>query len=430
MQTHFTEEQLRNPTLAEADRILRACVHCGFCTATCPTYVLLAEENDSPRGRIYLIKEMLEGGKPAGEAVRRHLDRCLSCLSCMTTCPSGVDYRHLADLARIHIERTAPPRPSRQAMLRAVLAGILPSPGRLRLAMLVGWLVRPFRRLLPSKLRAMLELMPKVFPAAALRPGTRSAEGARRLRVALLPGCVQQVAARSINEATLRLLTRHGVEVVLAEGVGCCGALVHHLGHEGQAMVYAKANIAAWEKARHDGGLDAIVVNASGCGTMVKDYGHLLRHDPHWADRATAISALARDISEVLADLPLNPGKAEEGIVVAYHAACSLQHGQGIRSQPKALLEAAGFTVREPADSHLCCGSAGVYNILQAPLAKELQERKVAALEALGAQVVAGGNLGCLLQIAAATGLPVVHTVELLDWATGGPKPPKWKGAA
>jgi glycolate oxidase iron-sulfur subunit len=422
MQTHFSLAQLADPDLAEANGILRNCVHCGFCTATCPTYVLLGDELDSPRGRIYLIKDMLEQGRAATPQVVKHIDRCLTCLSCMTTCPSGVHYQHLVDQARVHIERTYR-RPPLDRLLRGLLARLLPYPRRFRLAMRAAALARPLRGLLPGRLGAMLSLMPASLPPPGMRGRVHSPDGLRKGRVALLTGCAQSVLAPNINEATIRLLTRHGIEVVLANEGGCCGALVHHMGREAQARGQAAASIAAWTAEMDGEGLDAIVINASGCGTTIKDYGFMFRNDPALRDGAARVSAIARDITEYLAALgmmvPVRPG----GVTVAYHSACSLQHGQKVTAPPKALLRQSGFDVVEPAEGHLCCGSAGTYNMLQPELATRLRARKVANLERTRPDMIAAGNLGCMTQIAAGTDIPVVHTVELLDWATGGPKP-------
>ena len=424
MQTHFSPEQLRDPETARSNEILRSCVHCGFCTATCPTYQVLGDELDSPRGRIYLIKDMLEQGRPADEKTVKHIDRCLSCLSCMTTCPSGVHYMHLVDHARAHIERTYR-RPLRDRLLRRLLAAILPYPGRLRLALRAATLGRPLAGLLPDpRLKAMLAMAPRTLPApgAEERPQVFPALGLRRARVALLTGCAQRALDPEINAATVRLLTRHGAEVVVAEGIGCCGALTHHMGRTEESHAAAARNIRAWSRERATGGLDAIVVNTSGCGTTVKDYGNMFRLTP-LAEEAAAVSGLARDLTEVMAELGLGPATAAPPLRVAYHAACSLQHGQGIRTQPKALLKAAGFEVVEPRDPHLCCGSAGTYNLLQPEIAGELRARKVRTLEEKAPEVIAAGNIGCMMQIGAGTKLPVVHTAQLLDWATGGPAP-------
>ena len=426
MQTSFTIEQLADPATAESAKILRACVHCGFCTATCPTYALLGDELDSPRGRIYLIKDMLENDRPATHQVVKHIDRCLSCLACMTTCPSGVNYMHLVDHARQHIAATYT-RPWPQRLFRGLLGLVLPHPSRFRLAMTAASLAKPFARLAPAALRPLFDLVPRRVPRASPkdRPGTTSAQethGSNRIRrVALLNGCAQQVLAPQINEATIRLLARHGCEVVVAQGSGCCGALKHHLGQDGHAA--AAANIRAWTNEIAQGGLDAIVVNTSGCGTTLKDYGFMFRTDPELAAPAAAISALTRDITELMAEIGLLPPTVQTGQRVAYHSACSLQHGQRVTQQPKQLLAAAGFTVVDVPEGHLCCGSAGTYNILQPVIATQLRARKVANIQRTKPDLVAAGNIGCMTQIAAGMDLPIVHTVELLDWATGGPKP-------
>jgi glycolate oxidase iron-sulfur subunit len=425
MQTTFSPEQLRDPAIQRSNEILRACVHCGFCTATCPTYAVLGDELDSPRGRIYLIKDMLESGRAADARTVKHIDRCLSCLACMTTCPSGVHYMHLVDHARAHIEKTYR-RPLMDRLLRWTLARILPYPARFRLALVGAKLGRPFARLMPdARLRAMLEMAPRVIPPVSRNddPQSFAPVGARRMRVALMTGCAQRALNTDINDATIRLLTRLGAEVVVARGAGCCGALTHHMGREDESHATAARNIRAWMAERAAGGLDAIVINTSGCGTTVKDYGHMFRTDPVLAGDAAIVAGLARDVSEVVSELALPQGGAPEALQVAYHAACSLQHGQQIKTLPKDLLKRAGFEVVEPADSHLCCGSAGTYNLMQPEISGELKRRKVATLEARSPDVIAAGNIGCMMQIGSGTGVPVVHTVELLDWATGGPRP-------
>ena len=383
---------------------------------------MLGDELDSPRGRIYLIKNMLEADAPASEQVVRHVDRCLSCLSCMTTCPSGVHYMHLVDHARGHIEKTYR-RPLAERALRRLLALVLPRPGLFRLALAGAVLAQPLKSLLPGRLKALVGMAPRRLEgrSAMDRSGVFPAEGARRLRVALLAGCAQRVLDPEINDATIRLLTRHGCEVVLAEGAGCCGALTHHMGLEGPALDSVRANVAAWTREIEGSGLDAIVVNASGCGTTVKDYGFMLRGDAEWADRARRVSELALDVSEFGERL----GIAGEGpgLRVAYHAACSLQHGQRVRAAPKALLQQAGFEVAEVPEGHLCCGSAGTYNLLQPELAGRLLERKLGNIARTAPQVIATGNIGCITQLRQGAEVPVVHTVQLLDWATGGPVP-------
>ena len=447
MQTHFTDQQLQDPGTERANEILRACVHCGFCTATCPTYQVLGDELDSPRGRIYLIKDMLENERVPDAKTVKHIDRCLSCLACMTTCPSGVHYMHLVDHARAYIEQNYQ-RPWSDRALRWLLARIIPHPMRFRAALAGAKLGRPFARLLPDpRLRAMLEMAPKTIPPVSRNddPQSFAPKAPRRKRVALMTGCAQKALNTDINDATIRLLTRLGCEVVVAKGAGCCGALTHHMGREDESHGSAARNIRAWCAEIDGDGLDAIVINTSGCGTTVKDYGHMFRTDAALAGDAARVSELACDISELLAELMPEAGvtarnlaKAEiagtdmaapagaEGdgpIRVAYHAACSLQHGQKIKTHPKALLKGAGFEVVEPADSHLCCGSAGTYNLLQPEISGQLKARKVRTLEAKQPDIIAAGNIGCMMQIGSGTGVPVVHTVELLDWATGGPKP-------
>jgi glycolate oxidase iron-sulfur subunit len=432
MQTSFTLAQLADPKIAEADRILRACVHCGFCTATCPTYVLLGDELDSPRGRIYLIKDMLENNRPATADVVKHIDRCLSCLACMTTCPSGVHYMHLVDLARVHIEKTYT-RPLVDRWLRALLARVLPDNGRFRRALAAARLAKPFAgpfaALGLEPIAAMLRLAPVRLPGKSTTEGRRrfSPVGPRRGRVALLAGCVGPVLAPSINAAAIRVLTRHGIEVVVADE-GCCGSLVHHMGREHEALAAARRQIDAWTAEIEGEGLDAILVTASGCGTTVKDYRFALRADRAYAEKAGRVSRLAMDISEYLSGVELSSARSPTGLVVAYHSACSLQHGQKITRVPKELLCKIGFVMKDVPEGHLCCGSAGTYNILQPELARRLRERKVGNIEKLKPDVVAAGNIGCMTQIAAGTVIPVVHTVELLDWATGGPAPEALSG--
>jgi glycolate oxidase iron-sulfur subunit len=434
MQTSFTLAQLADPDIAESEKILRACVHCGFCTATCPTYVLDGNELDSPRGRIYLIKDMLERSQPATAEVTRHIDRCLSCLACMTTCPSGVHYMHLVDHARAHIEQTYR-RPLHERLLRGMLAKLMPYPERFRLALWASLVAKPLAPVLAAlgskRLAAMLRLAPWRRPGQLLTPQTFPAvtlqQGPRKARVALLAGCVNDLLEPEINAAAIAVLTRHGVEVVVPEGLGCCGSLVHHMGREDEALAQARAAIDAFLAID---GLDAIVITASGCGTTVKDYGFMLRNDPAYAERAARVSALAKDITEYLSTLvlrrdPAAPRSDDEapnpqGLVVAYHAACSLQHGQRVTRQPKELLASLGFVVRDIPDAHLCCGSAGTYNILQADIARRLRDLKVRTIERVRPDVIAAGNLGCITQIATGTAVPVVHTIELIDWATGG----------
>lgn len=424
MLTHFSPELLADSDMSQSEKILRACVHCGFCTATCPTYLLTGDELDSPRGRIYLMKEMLENGRAADERTVRHVDRCLSCLSCMTTCPSSVHYMHLVDHARAHIEKTYR-RPLFDRMLRATLAFVLTRPALFRQSTSAAALARPFAGLLPRRMRDMIAMAPAHLPAPSPidRPQILAAQGARKMRVALLSGCAQTVLDTKIHEATARLLTRLGVELVVAEGAGCCGALPHHLGKSADSHALARRNIEAWTREIERGGLDHIVIDTSGCGTTVKDYGHMFRDDPALAEKAARIAAMARDVTEIVAALDFAPSVDVGRLRVAYHSACSLQHGQKIADLPMDLLRRAGFEVVPVPESHICCGSAGTYNLLQGELASALRERKVANIQLVAPQAIAAGNLGCMIQIGQGTAIPIVHTVQLLDWASGGPKP-------
>jgi glycolate oxidase iron-sulfur subunit len=426
MQTRFTARQLADPEVAASHTEIRKCVHCGFCTATCPTYVLLGDERDSPRGRIELIKAMLEtGGAPSKETVT-HIDRCLSCLACKTTCPSGVDYAQLIDHGRAYVEDHYR-RPWPERLLRALIPAVLTRPGRLRGALALGRLARPLEPMLTrmglASLAALLRLAPASAPERRSGVGRFPAQGAARGRVALLQGCVEPAMAPSIREAAIRLLTRAGFEVVLAEGEGCCGALSEHLGRAEEARDFAAANVRAWTRA---GPFDAIVTTAAGCGTTLKDYAHRLPGD---AEAARA-AGQARDILEFIGEVGLPPVTRASGLSVAYHAACSLQHGQQVKAAPARLLAEAGFEVRAVPEGHLCCGSAGVYNILQPALAGRLRTRKADNIARTGAQVVAAGNVGCIAQLAPALSMPVIHPVELLDWATGGPRPAGLAGQA
>ena len=431
MQTNFSAALLADPHMRASEKVIRSCVHCGFCTATCPTYLLLGDELDSPRGRIYLIKDMLENNRPAPAEVVRHVDRCLSCLACMTTCPSGVHYMHLVDHARAYIQATYK-RPFGDRLLRAILARVLPSRTLFRAALLFAKIGRPLAPVLAripkigGQLTAMLALAPTQLPARVATEGpgafAAAAVAGKRRRVVLLTGCAQAVLAPQINAATIRLMNRAGVDVVLCKDEGCCGSLVHHMGLEERALAQARVNIDAWTREMEEGGLEAIVVTASGCGTTIKDYGFMLRDDPQYADKAARISGLAKDVTEYLSGLDL-PFANPSGLTVAYHSACSMQHGQKITMEPKTLLRRAGFVVRDVPEGHICCGSAGTYNILQPEIAARLRARKVANIERAKPDMIAAGNIGCITQIAGGTAIPIVHTAELLDWACGGPAP-------
>ena len=432
MKTSFSPVQLEDSHLRESEKILRSCVHCGFCTATCPTYLLEGDELDSPRGRIYLIKDMLEGGKPATPEVVKHIDRCLSCLSCMTTCPSGVHYMHLVDHARAHIEKTYA-RDKGDKFIRALLAHVLPYRERFRFALAGTLLAKPFSGLLGAlpgigpRLRAMIELAPSRFPSREAPEAPPVIASPARGKVVILEGCAQPVLKPSINLAARRMLARHGIEVITPRGEGCCGALVHHMGREDEALRFARANVDAWI-AEMDLGLEAILITASGFGTTVKDYGFMLRDDPDYAEKAQRVSAATRDITEFLLALPALEPARTTGQVVAYHSACSMQHGQKLTDGPKRLLRAAGFQVRDVPEGHICCGSAGVYNIMQPAIAGRLRARKAANIERVKPQIIATGNIGCITQIGSATQIPILHTIELLDWAAGGPLPQVLEG--
>ncbi len=422
MKTAFTASQLADPGIAAADGILRTCVHYGFCTAVCPTYVLTRDENEAPRGRIDLIRAMLErGGRPDAKTVG-HIDSCLSCNACMTTCAVDVDYLHLADIARAYIEENYR-RPLGDRLLRWLVARTVTDPARFSRMSRLAKLARPVRALLPGRLRTLVDLAPAALPPRRDIAGVHPAEGARRMRVALLQGCVQQALAPEINAATIRLLARHDIEVVVPADAGCCGAFTLHMGKADMARAAAARNVDAWHAELEQGGLDAIVVNASGCGTVVKDYARLLAGDPARCEKAAALAAIARDVTELLSPDDLRLPETAVPLTVAYHDACSLQHAQKIRTAPRALLRAAGFEVRDVPEGHFCCGSAGAYNMLQPEMAGALGRRKAGHIESTGAMAVAAGNLGCLAQLGRFTGLPMLHTVELLDWATGGPLP-------
>ncbi len=423
MKTQFSPESLADPDMRSSESAIRKCVHCGFCTATCPTYVLLGDELDSPRGRIYLIKEMLEKDQNPTADVVKHIDRCLSCLSCITTCPSDVNYMHLVDHARAYIADRYQ-RPLKDRFIRWMLARLLPYPHRFRMALHLARLAKPLAPLLAKAglrpVAAMLRLAPTTSPP---QPSKQNGEVSYpNGRVLLLRGCAEPVLRPEFQSAAVRLLNRLGYEVIFAQGEGCCGALVHHMGRKQDALMSARNNVDVWSREVARGDIAAIIVTTSGCGTTIKDYGFMLRDDPAYVDRAARISALAKDVSEFVERVGL-PAHERRGLTVAYHAACSLQHGQKVTSAPATLLTNAGYVVRTPTESHLCCGSAGVYNILQPEIADQLGDRKVAAIEQLRPDVIATGNIGCAMQIGQRTNIPVVHTIELLDWATGGPLP-------
>jgi glycolate dehydrogenase iron-sulfur subunit len=424
MKTEFSLLQLADPKFSRSNDILRNCVHCGFCTATCPTYTELGDERDSPRGRIYLIQQMLESEAPAPASTVTHIDRCLSCLSCMTTCPSGVHYMHLVDHARQYIEETYE-RPAFDRFLRGLLGIILPRPNLFRLALIGAFLAKPLKGLFRGRIRAMLDMAPtKLEPPSALDGIEQHVPTVpRKKRVALMTGCAQKVLAPDINDSTIRLLARHGVEVLIPKAAGCCGALPLHMGKEDNALDLARENIRAWSTEIEGDGLDAILINTSGCGTTVKDYGHLFEDDKELSVKAAVVAELACDITEFLPQLDMQKTADIPPLKIAYHSACSLQHGQKITEPPKQLLAAMDFQVVDIPESHICCGSAGTYNLLQPDMSGKLKARKVANIAKTNPEVIAAGNIGCIAQIASGMDLPVLHTVQLLDWATGGPTP-------
>ena len=426
MQTNFTKKQLQDSNISSADGILRKCVHCGFCNATCPTYQIVGDELDGPRGRIYLIKDMLENDKPANEKIAKHIDRCLSCYACMTTCPSGVNYMHLVDHARNHIEKTFV-RPFFDRFIRNLLSKILPSPTLFRMAGYSARLFYPFRFLFPKKIKNMMKYMPNSFPVSRQEnKEIYSPVGKTYARVALLTGCVQRVISPQINDATIDILNRHGVEVIVPKKVDCCGSLNHHLGKEELAHKSFINNINSWFKWYEEKNLDAILVTTSGCGTTLKDYGYIFRDHPdkELRRRANMISSLAKDVTEYLGkNIKLNYVKKDKKFTIAYHSACSMQHGQKIHSQPMDLLKKTGNEIVEIPDGHLCCGSAGTYNLLQDEMAAELLKRKVSNIDKVKPDFISTGNIGCMTQISSGTKIPIVHTIEILNWYTGGEKP-------
>ena len=429
MQTSFTESQLKNKENKSSEEILRKCVHCGMCNATCPTYGIIGDELDGPRGRIYLIKDMLENNKPANEKITKHIDRCLSCYACMTTCPSGVNYMHLIDHGRNHVEETYK-RPWLDRMMRNILSFTLPNPKVFLLLAYATKLIKPFSFFLPSFLKNSLRLMPNKIPSKKIKAkNVYFASGKKTVaRVALLIGCVQRVISPEINESTIRLLNRHGVEVVVLPKIDCCGSLNHHLGKKKLANNSFVKNINLWHKEYLENGLDAIISNTSGCGTTLKDYGFIFRNDKELKKKAKKISELTKDISEYLEEnIKLEFKKNTEKYKIAYHSACSMQHGQNVHSQPINLIKNTGNEVLDIPDGHICCGSAGTYNILQQKLAKTLLENKVKNIEKISPDFISTGNIGCMTQISNGTSIPIIHTVEVIDWLTGGPKPDKLK---
>ena len=429
METNFSKIQLKDKDNKSSEKNFRRCVHCGFCNATCPTYQLLGDELDGPRGRIYLIKDMLENNKPANEKIVKHIDRCLSCYSCMTTCPSGVNYMHIIDHGRSHIEKTYK-RPFGDRLIREFLSITLSKSINFKIISILTQFIKPFRFFFPKRLREMIRLMPTKFPKKTLpKMKIYPARNKKKpvARVALLTGCVQKVISPQINEATIRLLNRHDIEVVVSKGIECCGSLNHHLGKNDLAKENFKKNILIWYDEYLKNGLDAIISNTSGCGTTLKDYGFIFRSDDALKKKAKKISELTKDITEYLDNkVKLNfivKSANEKKYKIAYHSACSMQHGQKIHKEPINLIKKTGNEVLEISDGHICCGSAGTYNLLQSDIAKKLLKNKIENIEKTNANFISTGNIGCITQIANGTKIPILHTVEIIDWYTGGPKP-------
>jgi len=429
METKFSEKQLKDQDNKSSEKILRKCVHCGFCNATCPTYKLLGDELDGPRGRIYLIKDMLENNKPANDKIVKHIDRCLSCYSCMTTCPSGVNYMHLIDHGRSHIEKTYK-RPFKDRFMRNFLSIVLSNSFNFKLIAILTLFLKPIRFLFPKKINEMISIMPSKFPKKTLsKMRVYPAQKKKKpvARVVLLTGCVQKVISPQINEATIRLLNRHDIEVVVPKNINCCGSLNHHLGKSNLANLTFRNNISIWYDEYIKNGLDAIISNTSGCGTMLKDYGFIFRSNKDFKKKAKKISDLTKDITEYLDEnVKLNfitKSKSEKKYRIAYHSACSMQHGQKIHKQPINLIKKTGNEVFDIPEGHLCCGSAGTYSLLQNDIAKELLKNKISNIEKIEPEIISTGNIGCITQIAQGTKIPILHTIEIIDWYTGGPKP-------
>ena len=427
MQTNFSEDQLKNKDNKSTEKIIRKCVHCGMCNATCPTFNLLGDELDGPRGRIYLIKDMIENKRTPTKKVVSHIDKCLSCYSCMTTCPSGVNYMHLIDHGRNYVEQKYK-RPFIEKQFRNFLSNTLPKPKIFKFLILFAKIGQIFKFLLPKNLKSMLDVAPKKIYKKTLK--TQRVYKAERkkptARVALLIGCVQRVVSPQINESTIRVLTRHGVEVITMPEIECCGSLNHHLGKEELARETFKKNINMWYDEYLKNGLDAIISNTSGCGTTLKDYGFIFRDDKELKKKSKKISELTKDITEFLDQNLKLSFKKDKGLKkynIAYHSACSMQHGQKVHNQPIDLLEKTGNKVSNIPDGHICCGSAGTYNILQSDIAKKLLNQKIENINKIKPDFISTGNIWCIMQISNGTNIPILHTVELVDWYTGGPKP-------
>jgi glycolate oxidase iron-sulfur subunit len=422
MRTHFRGEQLADPAVKECEKNLRACVHCGICTATCPTYVLLGDERDSPRGRIVMMQNMLEDGRaPSAETVT-HLDRCLSCLGCRTACPSGVDYARLIDRSRAHIERHYR-RSFGERLLRWGIATVLTRPQLMRLALRLSRLISPFAGLLPDSFRTMArkgaEIPVRGEGGSNFRRSKRTIKFQADRRIALLPGCVQQVVAPEIDEAVARLLARRGIELVPLDGAGCCGALTHHLGREGEAKSWAKRMIEAFERAGGTESFEGVLISATGCAAHIHELEYLFADEPGWQMRAKAFAANLMPLEALFGD---PEGEQKSRLRIALHIPCSQQHG--LRwPDCGALLQRAGFDVLQIPEGHLCCGSAGSYSLLQPKIANELRERKLSNIRSLHPDVIVTSNIGCLEHLSGPDAPPIMHFAQLLDWAEGGPEP-------
>jgi len=415
MRTQFSPAQLAAPHVAEAEKSLRACMHCGICTATCPTYVLLGDERDGPRGRIVMMQKMLEGGIVSAEAVT-HVDRCLSCLACRTACPSSVDYARLLDAARVHIE-THYRRPLRERLFRFLVAHVTTRPGHLRAGLALARLMPWLAGVLPGRLGAMAAFGARTAVSKRRTKARPVQEG--KTAVALLRGCVQQDVRPEIDEAFGRILARRGTALV-ALHARCCGAIAHHLGREAEAKALAKNVIRAFETLKSGSGVTAVTISATGCAAHLKDYPHLFRGDPDWEPRAEAFARKLRDVSELLPQEPA--GRAPTPLRVAFHSACSAQNALRLGDAPEALLTRAGFEVAAIPEGHLCCGSAGTYSLLQPEISAALRARKLANIASVSPDVIATGNIGCLLHLGSEA-TAAVHYLELIDWAEGGAKP-------
>ena len=428
MKTEFTSEQREQPIIQIMEDNLRKCVHCGFCLPVCPTYSILGDERDSPRGRIYSIKNMLEkGGEPSRQTVK-HVDRCLSCLACVTACPSGVDYQHYIDYARSYID-SSHRRPLIDKLFRWLISTVITNQRAFVVAITAARVFRPISKIFGKRINSLVNLVPRQITKKQISDHNISfmVEGEAEIRVALLPGCAQRTLRPSINEASIRLLNRMRATVIIPKNINCCGAINYHLGAESAALMKARSNIDVLINEIEGDGLDYIVSNSAGCGTHIKDYFTIFQNDPIYLEKSERISKIARDITEVLSTLKIPNPEIVAGPLIIYHDACSLLHGQKIKNGPRELLKKFGFQIVEIPGNHFCCGSAGTYNLIQVNLAEKLKFERVSKINSIiknqPIQFLVTGNIGCITQMAREISIPTVHTVELLDWATGGPLP-------